>query len=557
MKPRSGSRRKPAYPDPKQWQHPAPEGHQAILNAVNTALTPGGFQPRGLDLPKGRLDREEITDLATLHQAMVEETWEDTARAAAKWAETRFSCTPGQQLTLAQAGVPAESIQYLAALDGLLRPRLYDTEAIQVRLAILAQLPETVITETENPPTERAATSLQPKPKQWFLQLARQRIGLPRPIEDPEDANYETDQALLQILEAVTSQWADQLPTWLELASSLQEQPWKQDKWTNPGKPRQELTMSNLLEFGDALRRAARAAGIGRARLDYYQDTPPEEIKQLCTEAGITMFQDCGRLQAITPAQLHRIYREQGRKLPYLTDGTYEVNRECQLWYTGSPPPPTKSRRIILQREPQAELTEDQMAHIQQLHWYAEAVPKDYSDPAERGWDWLSMNQHNTERAHYAQALEITQDILQAYLDQDDPEQPLAENPTTPCARAAECATGCGRAQAEGRRNYPLTRDGKAESCGWYRFLELYGERPLETQEAAAKQWRQEAAAQRKIALREEAASRKDLPWPEEWNGEAANAAVEGEAAPAGNQKARTPAYNGKQQPKADQALLL
>ena len=48
MKPRSGSRRKPAYPDPKQWQHPAPEGHQAILNAVNTALTPRRFPTKGL-----------------------------------------------------------------------------------------------------------------------------------------------------------------------------------------------------------------------------------------------------------------------------------------------------------------------------------------------------------------------------------------------------------------------------------------------------------------------------------------------------------------------------
>ena len=198
------------------------------------------------------------------------------------------------------------------------------------------------------------------------------------------------------------------------------------------------------------------------------------------------------------------------------------------------------------------------MAHIQQLHWYAEAVPKDYSDPAERGWDWLSMNQHNSDLAHYAQALETTQDILQAYLDQDDPDQPLAENPTTPCARAAECATGV--RPSPSRRTAELSIDpgtGEAESCGWYRFLELYGDRPLGTQEAAAKQWRQEAAAQRKIALREEVASRKDLPWPEEWNEEAENDTVKSEAAPVGNQKARTPAYNGKQQPKADQALLL
>ena len=121
----------------------------------------------------------------------------------------------------------------------------------------------------------------------------------------------------------------------------------------------------------------------------------------------------------------------------------------------------------------------------------------------------------------------VSPKAVREYLDGDS-EDPNPPQPG-PCPRAAECPSWCGRLQETGEFPFPLTPDGKYESCRYWQFLERYGAMDPEQREIFAQAAAEEERGRRQKKQREQPRSRTEAAEPEPAGDEAGEYENDGE----------------------------
>ena len=89
------------------------------------------------------------------------------------------------------------------------------------------------------------------------------------------------------------------------------------------------------------------------------------------------------------------------------------------------------------------------------------------------------LNSPDGEASNIGFLNRVSPQAVREYLEgrSEEPNPPMGE----PCPRAAECPSWCGRLQETGEFPFPLTHDGRHESCRYWQFLEKHkGLRPAQ-----------------------------------------------------------------------------
>ena len=419
---------------------PETPGMKFLLQLARAQLDPDFPEP---EPPPGKPARpgRNPADLVQLRRMMAERLTREIRSRLRRNSLRIFRLTPEQVHTLRTLGMPEGLVELLESLDcAMLLPTAY---SVNRRLELIATLPG-------------SSPELAPDWQTWWLEASEENRGIPEWDRNPEDdgAALELDRAVRLAARAA----GERMPAPVDAFNHVRER----GEWSSVYQRREPLG-KNPVRLSHVWGRLDRAANLARGLGLEPEPVPdPETVLESLGEAGTEVLRDMGTVGPLT---------ELRRNLGGRDAALVEVNARDRLWWD------REASQCAVRRRPWSDPRGTRL--------WTEPGAEPAGDLSPEEWRLLGLTAPphpglSTEPDHHdklAQAAAFvngtTVDHARAFLagTRDNPER---ENPPA-CPRAGECPTHCGRLHREGTRSFPLTDDGRFESCGYWRFLESCG----------------------------------------------------------------------------------
>ena len=360
-----------------------------------------------------------------------------------------FVLTARQAATLRSLDLPPEVPEQVLSLNWLKQD--LPQYAVNDRLKTIAAMPPT-------PENGR------PDWKRWWLDNAKSRIGVHRP-QDHDAEKDPVSEMLNQVISAMAQAAGPEIPNHGEMARHMLEFGVPDAFSKRLVRPKnKKLNLTQVWIMGARIRELAWRMGItGREHAGRMPDDLESMLLEL-KERKIAVRQDMGAITGLE--QLRKKLREANIGEVYANAGSGQwhdrkANEDYMLAHRGYRNGGLNQICLREGEKPEELRTQaewDLMTLTVPEHPGAEDEPIRSPDPAASNIGFLNR---------------VSPKAVREYLDgrSEDPNPPMPG----PCPRAAGCPSWCGRLQETGEFPFPLTHDGRHESCRYWQFLEKHG----------------------------------------------------------------------------------
>ena len=358
-----------------------------------------------------------------------------------------FMLLPKQIATLESLNLDAQDIEFVQSINFLSRPqRIYN-------LSNLLQAIETIPPK----PDEKS----QPDWTGWWMTWAKTKPGMHRrTIQNTTP----TENLLIRVMDSIAERAVQHWPSYAELAEFIS--------------PHKTTGLAQIYTM--ACHITSMAIGIG---VDYreipYQNKSPEQVAEILDSSGTAYERNIGTIGDI--AELKTLISPYGLDQIYTNDsnGTWYPNTLSDSWIISYNAPTNINPRLKLvehnHREPDTELSNDELKLIRLTE--PTSSPSQITNNLMKHLTVSSIARVNSMSLHAAME----------FLEDPETEKPTPESHPK-CPMAEQCQTNCGHAQLTDLFPFPLTQDGKFESCLYWQFLSLNVNKPPITRGLAAQE---------------------------------------------------------------------
>ena len=419
-----------------------------------TALVQAQYDPDAAEPPLPETTTKPKTNkprtIPELRQRMAQRLAEKVREEFRPGVASLFVLTERQAATLEALALPPELTEEVLSLNWLREePRHH---AMNDRLETIATMP----------PSDEGK---KPDWKKWWMDHAGSRIGVHRP-QDHDPLKDPVSEMLNQVISAMAQAAAPEIPNHGEIARHMLEFGVPDALNNRRARPKNEkLDLTQVWIMGEKIRSLAWRMGITGQEHPARRPDSPEELMAELEEQGTHVRQDMGTItgleelrKTLREANIEHTYanarsgqwHDSKAKENYLLDHRgYEKSRRSQICLREGEEP----EKIMTQTE------WDLMGLTVPEHPGAEDEPIHSTDAAASSIGFLNQ---------------VSPKAVREYLEgrSEEPNPPTGE----PCPRAAECPSWCGRLQETGEFPFPLTHDGRHESCRYWQFLERHGD---------------------------------------------------------------------------------
>ena len=397
-----------------------------------------------------------------LRQAMQSETQSYLETVTRELKRELFILTPSQFRTLQSIDLPPTLIESVASLNFLkLRTAPYP---VQDRLSTIAALPPT--------PQEEHAT---PDWTTWWCDQRQTRIGVHRPQDhDPQQdpVSHDLNRVIAHMAEAAVPH----LPTPPQIAQHINNHAPRTRKT-----PSAQTQLSAVYTAAFDIHHLARRLSLPKDQLTVLCAGDPETMTRTLREHGLNIDQDIGTvttLEALKSLLSGRGTKQLRISIPtriwHRTDvqDSYKITPTDNVYSTGM-----TNSHILRDAE-----NTGSRSHTE-WRLMSLTTPK------------VPLHSHTTPTPHSPdpQASELafltgtTPNAASGYLH-DLTDSPLPSQDLGQCPLISQCPSVCAQLQATGKFAFPLTPDGRHQSCHYWQFLQVHLNSPPPFRESAAAQ---------------------------------------------------------------------
>ena len=370
-----------------------------------------------------------------------------------------FVLTQRQAATLKALELPPELTEEVLSLNWL-REEM-DNYAVNDRLGIIATMP----------PSDEGK---KPDWNKWWMDHAGSGIGIHRP-QDHDPLKDPLSEMLNQVISAMAQTALAEIPNHGKMARYMLEfgvSDSYSDSRTIPKNKKLDLTQVWIM--GGKIRSLAWEIGITGQEHPARRPDSPEDLLAELEEQGTQVRQDMGTITGLEELRKTLQGADIERTYANARSGQWhdrKANENHLLDHRGYG---KNGRNQIL--IPEGEEAEGEPEEIRtQAEWHLMTL----TVPEHPGAKDQAFNSPDGEASNIGFLNRVSPQAVREYLEgrSEEPNPPMGE----PCPRAAECPSWCGHLQETGKFPFPLTHDGRHESCRYWQFLEKHkGLRPAQ-----------------------------------------------------------------------------
>ena len=444
-----------------------PRGLTDLMDTIAATLDPGrkpgdgGKQDGKQAEPKGR-SRQETKEkhpgsMGELRNRMHSSTEGIAGQKAAELSHRLFAMSSGALRTLENLELPEGTVREIESLNFMAIPPTF--HAVRHRLEVLASLPPTA-----------AEPGAQPDWKRWWLDHRESHIGVAR----PQDHNPHRDPACETFNTAIAAaahEAGEHLPSFAEIA---------RDWLARPDRKKGGLRVSHVFAAAVETHGLARRTGVDAGKRYSEGLARPEAITEELEREGINVRRDMGSIgpiremretvqaaggpRSIRACGAHGTWHaKDAEKTHLLTPGWNRVH-----WQNPEPEPQLRREEDTQERSP------------------AEWALMRLTVPEHPALTNMRIHTPEPKSAATIAFLSLTTPLAALGFLEGRSEDPSPPPGLSPCPAAGGCPTQCGYLQRSGALPFPLTWDGRHESCGYRKFLAVQEGAPPELREEAA-----------------------------------------------------------------------
>lgn len=427
---------------------------QAIENLVNTIaqnLPAYPTRKQGPDFRNPRRERIKATkfndDPAGTRQMMANLTVEFMYSSQGLDFNNLFMLLPEQIATLESLNLDAQDVEFVQSINFLSRPtRIYN-------LSNLLKAIETI------PP--KPSDKSQPDWTGWWMTWAKTKPGMHRgTIKNTTP----TEDMLSRVLDAMYEQAIQHWPTYAELSQFIS--------------PRKTARLGQIYTMACHITAMATGIQVNYSEIPY-RNKSPEQVAEILDGSGIEYERDIGTIgdiaelkALIAPYGIDQISTDE-------THGTWHSRDVSNSWIIPYNAPTNIDPRLKLvednHHEPDTELSNDELKLIR------------LTEPTSRQSQITNDLMKHLTVSSIARINSMSLNAAMEFLEGTATERPLPEHHPK-CPITEQCQTNCGHAQRTDLFPFPLTQDGKFESCRYWQFLSININKPPITRELAAQE---------------------------------------------------------------------
>ena len=368
-----------------------------------------------------------------------------------------FVLTQRQAATLEALELPPELTEEVLSLNWL-REEM-DNYAVNDRLEIIATMP----------PSDEGK---KPDWKKWWLDHAGSGIGVHRP-QDHDPLKDPLSEMLNQVISAMAQAAAPEIPNHGKMARYMLEFGVPEAFSNRRTKPKNEkLDLTQVWIMGGKIRSLAWGIGITGQEHPARRPDSPEVLLAELKEQGTQVRQDMGTITGLE--ELRKTLQEANIEHTYANarSGQWHDRKAKENHLLDHRGYGNNGRNQILLPE-----GEEPGEEPEEIRTQAEWDLMTLTVPENPGAKDAPLNRifginPDEEASNIGFLNRVSPKDVREYLqgNSEEPNPPMPE----PCPRAAECPSWCGHLQKTGEFPFPLTHDGRHESCQYWQFLERH-----------------------------------------------------------------------------------
>ena len=424
-----------------------------------TALIRAQFDPDAAEPPlpgtKTKQKSNEPRTIPELRQQMAQRLAEKIREEFQPGLASLFVLTEKQAATLEALELPLELTEEVLSLNWL-REEM-SNYAVNGRLEIIATMP----------PSDEGK---KPDWNKWWMNHAGSNIGVHRP-QDHDPLKDPLSEMLNQVISAMARAAAPEIPNHGKMARHMLEFGVADAFSNRRTKPKnKKLDLTQVWIMGEKIRSLAWLIGITGQEHPARRPDSPEELMAELKEQGTQVRQDMGTITGLE--ELRKTLREANIEHTYANarSGQWHDQKAKEnhlLDHRGYGKDSRNQIRFLEGKEPE------------EIRTQAEWDLMIFTVPEHPGAKDQPLFSPDGEASNIGFLNRVSPKAVREYLEgrSEEPNPPTGE----PCPRAAECPSWCGRLQETGEFPFPLTHDGRHESCRYWQFLERHtGLRPAQ-----------------------------------------------------------------------------
>ena len=421
-----------------------------------TALVRAQFDPDAAEPPlpgtKTNQKSNKPRTIPELRQQMAQRLAEKIRKEFQPGLASLFVLTERQAATLEALELPPELTEEVLSLNWL-REEM-DNYAVNDRLEII----------TTMPPSNEGK---KPDWNKWWMDHAGSGIGVHRP-QDHDPLKDPLSEMLNQVVSAMAQAAAPEIPNHGDMARHMLEFGVPEAFSKRRTRPKNEkLDLTQVWIMGGKIRSLAWGIGITGQEHPARRPDSPEELLAELKEQGTQVRQDMGTITGLE--ELRKTLREANIEHTYANARSGQWHdrkaRESHLLDHRGYGNNSRNQICIPEGEEPGEEPEE-------IRTQAERNLMTLTVPEHPGAKDAPLNSPDEEASNIGFLNRLSPKDVREYLEgrSEEPNPPMPE----PCPRAAECPSWCGHLQETGEFPFPLTHDGRHESCQYWQFMERH-----------------------------------------------------------------------------------
>ena len=421
-----------------------------------TALVRAQFDPDAAEPPlpgtKTNQKSNKPRTIPELRQQMAQRLAEKIRKEFQPGLVSLFVLTERQAATLEALELPPELTEEVLSLNWL-REEM-DNYAVNDRLEII----------TTMPPSDEGK---KPDWNKWWMDHAGSGIGVHRP-QDHDPLKDPLSEMLNQVISAMAQAAAPEIPNHGDMARHMLEFGVPEAFSKRRTRPKNDkLDLTQVWIMGGKIRSLAWGIGITGQEHPARRPDSPEELLAELEEQGTQVRQDMGTITGLE--ELRKTLREANIEHTYANarSGQWHDRKARESHLLDHRGYGNNSRNQIC--IPEGEEAGEEPEEIRtQAEWNLMTL----TVPEHPGAKDAPLNSPDEEASNIGFLNRLSPKDVREYLEgrSEEPNPPMPE----PCPRAAECPSWCGRLQETGEFPFPLTHDGRHESCQYWQFMERH-----------------------------------------------------------------------------------
>ena len=421
-----------------------------------TALVRAQFDPDAAEPPlpgtKTNQKSNKPRTIPELRQQMAQRLAEKIRKEFQPGLASLFVLTERQAATLEGLELPPELTEEVLSLNWL-REEM-DNYAVNDRLEII----------TTMPPSDEGK---KPDWNKWWMNHAGSGIGVHRP-QDHDPLKDPLSEMLNQVISAMAQAAAPEIPNHGDMARHMLEFGVPEAFSKRRTRPKNDkLDLTQVWIMGGKIRSLAWGIGITGQEHPARRPDSPEELLAEIEEQGTQVRQDMGTITGLE--ELRKTLREANIEHTYANarSGQWHDRKARESHLLDHRGYGNNSRNQIC--IPEGEEAGEEPEEIRtQAEWNLMTL----TVPEHPGAKDAPLNSPDEEASNIGFLNRLSPKDVREYLEgrSEEPNPPMPE----PCPRAAECPSWCGRLQETGEFPFPLTHDGRHESCQYWQFMERH-----------------------------------------------------------------------------------